>query len=82
LKILRETIDAIANDFEVPLKYMKGLSSSVTKAFGSSEQRNFHKIIDDNINRLVEKLEKLKSLKDDKTVKYIKDIKMLDLSSD
>ncbi len=82
LKIIREAIAALVNDFEVPLKDMKDLSGSFTKIFGTGEQRNFHKIIDDNINRLVEKLDKLKSLKDDKTVKYIKDIKMLDLSSD
>jgi DNA-binding NarL/FixJ family response regulator len=81
LKIITETIAAVANDFEIPLKDMKELSGSFTKIFGTGEQQNFHKIIDDNINRLVEKLDKLKSLKDDKTVKYIKDIKMLDLSS-
>jgi CheY-like chemotaxis protein len=82
LKIIRNTISDVADDFEIPLKEMKDLSNSFQKIFGPGEQRNFHKIIDENIDRLVEKLAKLKSLKDDKTVKYIKDIKMLDLSSD
>lgn len=82
LKIIRETIADVANDFEVPLKEMKVISESFPQVFGTEDQRNFHKIIEDNINRLVEKLKKLKSLKDDRTIKYIKDIKMLDLSSD
>jgi len=82
LKIIRETIAAIMNDFEIPLKDMKKLSLEFKESFEGIPQKNFQKIIDDNIDRLVEKLEQLKKIKDDRTVKYIKDIKMLDLSSE
>jgi len=82
LKIIREKIAEVANDFDTPLNEMKILSDSFPRVFGSGDQRNFHKIIEDNVDRLVEKLDKLKSLKDDRTIKYIKDIKMLDLSSE
>ena len=82
LKIIRETIASVVTDFETPLNDMQNLSLKFKEVFGTKDQKNFHKIIDDNINRLVEKLDQLKKLKDDRTVKYIKDIKMLDLSSD
>jgi DNA-binding response OmpR family regulator len=63
-----------------PIAEMKSLSADIKSYFPSEAQKNYIKIIEENVYRIKDKLEKLKTLKEYRTVKYIKDIKMLDLS--
>ncbi|MBI1805682.1 MAG: response regulator [Ignavibacteria bacterium] len=80
LKAIRDTLSGMVHDFEVPLREMKSLAVEFKERFESDELKNYTRIIDENVDRIMDKLEKLKTLKVDKTVRYIKDIKMLDLS--
>lgn len=80
LKVIHATLANVVDDFERPLLAMRSISSEYKERFNVDPLKNYVKIIDENIHRIIEKLEKLKTLKEDKTVKYIKDIKMIDLS--
>lgn len=80
LKAIHDILAGVVLEFEAPLKEMQESAGEFKNRFGSDAIKNYTKIIEDNIGRIVSKLEKLKSLKDDKTIRYIKDIKMLDLS--
>lgn len=80
LRAIRATLAGVVEEFEKPLAEMTGLSRSLREQLQGDAQKNYVKIIDENVRRITDKLEKLKSLKADKTVKYIKDIKMIDLS--
>ncbi len=80
LTAIRETVEGIMEEFERPLHEMKDIAGRIRQALGDSSQLNYVKIIDDNVDRIANKMEKLKQLKSYKTVKYIKDIKMIDLS--
>jgi len=80
LRAVHDTLRTMVQDFETPLGEMRVLSGEFKHRNNSEQLRNYIKIIDDNVNRIIEKLEKLKSLKEYKTIKYIKDIKMIDLS--
>ncbi len=80
LRAIRETLNGVVNDFEVPLHEMRNISTQLKTKLNSDSVKNYVRMIDENVNRIIDKLEKLKTLKADKTVKYIKDIKMIDLS--
>lgn len=80
LQAIRETLNSVVHDFEVPLNHMNTITGEFHQRFGNDNQKNYVKIIEENIKRMSEKLEKLKTLKEDKTIRYIKDIKMIDLS--
>jgi len=81
LQAIRETLMGVIGEFEKPLGEMKLMTEDIKKQFPAETQKHYIKIIEDNVNRIIDKLEKLKTLKVYKTIKYIKDIKMLDLSS-
>jgi response regulator of citrate/malate metabolism len=78
--VMREMLAGVLDDLEQPLVDMRDVVSRLKVIHAESAQKNYVKIIDDNIARIFEKLEKLKVLKQDKTVQYIKDIRMIDLS--
>jgi phosphoserine phosphatase RsbU/P len=80
LQAIRELLMSVVSEFERPLADMKALGQEIRKNFTAEQQKNYIKIIEENVDRVIDKLEKLKSLKVYKTVKYIKDIKMIDLS--
>ncbi len=80
LHAINETLSSVLKEFEDPLKEMKRAADDVKQIFPGDNQKNYVKIIEDNVNRIIGKLDKLKALKNDKTVQYLKDIKMLDLS--
>jgi sigma-B regulation protein RsbU (phosphoserine phosphatase) len=80
LQAIRSTLNAVVHDFEVPLNEMSTITLEFRERFTNDNQKNYVKIIEENVKRMGEKLEKLKTLKEDKTVRYIKDIKMIDLS--
>jgi DNA-binding NtrC family response regulator len=80
LRAIRETLNGVVNDFEIPLHEMRSISVQLKATLNSDSVKNYVRMIDENVNRIIDKLEKLKTLKADKTVKYIKDIKMIDLS--
>lgn len=80
LKAIHETLGRVVHDFVTPLNAMQSLSRKIKEGNTQDGLKNYIRIIDENVNRIIEKLEKLRSLKVDKTVKYIKDIKMIDLS--
>ncbi len=80
LKAIHETLAGVIHDFESPLDEMCHVAQAFREHLVADPVKNYVKIIDENVNRIREKLDKLKSLKVDKTVKYIKDIKMIDLS--
>ena len=80
LQAIRDTLSGMLNDFEIPLKDMREITESFKHSSLNDTHKNYLKIIDENVQRIVDKLEKLKTLKQDKTIKYIKDIKMLDLA--
>ena len=80
LQAIRETLNSVVHDFEVPLHDMNTLTREFRERFTDDAQKNYVKIIEENVKRMAEKLEKLKTLKEDKTIRYIKDIKMIDLS--
>jgi len=79
LKAIHDTLSGIFKDFDEPLADMAATSVRLRQV-GGEAQKNYMKIIEDNIRRMMDKLEKLKTLKEDKTVRYIKDINMIDLS--
>jgi phosphoserine phosphatase RsbU/P len=80
LKAVHDTLRTMVNDFETPLFEMRSLSQEFKELHNADSLKNYVKIIDENVNRIIAKLEKLLSLKEYKTIKYIKDIKMIDLS--
>ncbi len=80
LKAIRETLMGVVGELERPLAEMKILAQGVREVFTTDQQKNYVKIVAENVNRIIDKLEKLKTLKVYKTVKYIRDIKMIDLS--
>jgi DNA-binding response OmpR family regulator len=80
LQAIRETLMGVVVEFEIPLHEMKTVSEKIRTLFPSEAQKNYIKIIGENVLRLDDRLTKLKTLKVYRTVKYIKDIKMLDLS--
>ena len=80
LQAIRETLATVMHDFEAPLNEMNNIARELRERLTADTQKNYMKIIEDNVKRMAEKLEKLKSLKEDKTIRYIKDIKMIDLS--
>ncbi len=81
LSAIRETLMDVMEEFERPLGEMKNITADISQNFSAETQKDYVKIIDENVIRIIDKLEKLKTLKVYKTVKYIKDIKMLDISS-
>jgi phosphoserine phosphatase RsbU/P len=80
LQAIRELLMGVVGEFERPLAEMKTLGQDIRDNFTAEQQKNYIKIIEENVNRVIDKLDKLKSLKVYRTVKYIKDIKMIDLS--
>ena len=80
IKAIHETLANVMHDFESPLTEMHSLVEEFKGNNSVDALKNYIKIIDENINRIIDKLDKLKALKVARTVKYIKDIKMLDLS--
>ncbi|MBI5475928.1 MAG: response regulator [Ignavibacteriales bacterium] len=80
LQAIRETLMGVVGEFEKPLVEMKTISQNIKALFPSEAQKNYLKIIEENVIRLDDRLTKLKTLKVYRSVKYIKDIKMLDLS--
>lgn len=80
LRAIRGLIADVIDDLERPLLDMREISGQLDRHFSKDAQKNYMKIIQDNVRRITEKLEKLKNLKQDKAIKYIKDIKMIDLS--
>jgi|SRR5689334_13292919 len=80
LRAIHETLRGVMVDFEAPLGEMKALATDFREHHATEPLKNYVKIIDENVNRIIEKLNRLKSLKEYKTIKYIKDINMLDLS--
>lgn len=80
LRAIRETLNGVVQDFETPLHEMRSLSDELKAKVTAPTSANYIRMIDENVNRIIDKLERLKTLKADKTVKYIKDIKMIDLS--
>ena len=80
LRAIHETLRGVMVDFEAPLGEMKALATDFKEHHTTDAIRNYVKIIDENVQRIIEKLNRLKSLKEYKTIKYIKNINMLDLS--
>jgi CheY-like chemotaxis protein len=80
LQAVRETLAGIMHEFETPLQEMKMVTEQIRTRITAEPLRNYVKIMDENVSRIIDKLDKLKSLKAYKTIKYIKDIKMIDLS--
>ena len=80
LKAIHEMLAKVLKDIEDPLGDMSSITEGLKKRFPSDTHKTYVKIIEDNVNRIADKLSKLKSLKVDKTIQYIKDIKMIDLS--
>ncbi len=87
LEVSRQRLGAIhamlrnvLKEIEAPLENMQTAAAEARKRFTLDAQKNYLRIIEDNVKRLTGKLERLKSLKEDKTVQYIKDIRMIDLS--
>ena len=80
LQAIKETLNSVVHEFEVRLGDMSTMAGEFRERFTGDTQKNYVKIIEENVRRMAEKLEKLKTLKEDKTIRYIKDIKMIDLS--
>lgn len=80
LRAIHETLRGVMVDFEAPLGEMKALAVDFRDHHTTDALKNYVKIIDENVDRIIEKLNRLKSLKEYKTIKYIKNINMLDLS--
>jgi CheY-like chemotaxis protein len=80
LRAIRDTLNGVVEDFETPLRQMRLIADDLKAKVEAPASGNYVRMIDENINRIIDKLERLKTLKADKTVKYIKDIKMIDLS--
>ena len=80
VKVMREMIAGVLTELETPLGEMELIANELHVRYEGHVQKNYVKIIEDNVHRIISKLEKLKVLKDDKTIQYIKDIRMIDLS--
>ena len=80
LQAIRETLMGVVGEIEKPLNEMKAIAQNFKEQFPADNQKNYVKIVGENIDRIIDKLTKLKTLKVYRSVKYIKDIKMLDLS--
>jgi CheY-like chemotaxis protein len=80
LAAIHETLSGLVKDFELPLGEMNALSLQFREELTADAQKNYVKIIEENVRRMGDKLQTLKTLKEDKTIRYIKDIKMIDLS--
>ncbi len=80
LRAIRATLNGVVQDFETPLHEMRLISDDLKAKVTAPASMNYIRMIDENVNRIIDKLDKLMTLKADKTVKYIKDIKMIDLS--
>jgi CheY-like chemotaxis protein len=80
LGAIQETLAGVVKELEAPLEDMKRTSQGLKEGLPPDVQKNFVKIIEENVARISDKLAKLRSLKEDRTVKYIKDIRMIDLS--
>jgi len=80
LQAIRETLMGVVGELEKPLNEMKALTQNFKVQFPADNQKNYVKIVCENIDRIIDKLTKLKTLKVYRSVKYIKDIKMIDLS--
>jgi DNA-binding response OmpR family regulator len=80
IQAIHDTLSNVLRDFEMPLTEMRSLTTDIRDKNATEALKNYIKIIDENVDRIIDKLEKLKTLKVARTVKYIKDIKMLDLS--
>ncbi len=77
---MRDWMAGIVNGLEEPLTNMRSVAKELQISLNAENQQNYVKIINENVERIAEKLEKIKQLKEDKTVRYIKDIKMIDIS--
>ncbi len=80
LKAIRDTMRNVLDEFEKPLAEMKTIADQFKQTVAEERLKNYVRIIDDNVERIIGKLEKLKTLNAYKTVRYIKDIQMIDLS--
>ena len=80
LQAIRETLMGVVGEIEKPLNEMKAIAQNFKEQFPADNQKNYVKIVGENIDRIIEKPTKLNTLKVYRSVKYIKDIKMLDLS--
>ena len=80
LKAIHETLAGVLKDLDAPLLEMQRTSRGLKEGLPVEIQKNFIRIIEENVARIADKLERLRSLKVDRTVKYIKDIRMFDLS--
>jgi DNA-binding NarL/FixJ family response regulator len=80
LEALQEMIIGITGEVSKPLDEMKRILALLSEKGVSEKDTRYLKLMQDNVDRIEQKIERLKNLKDDKTVQYIKDIKMIDLS--
>lgn len=80
LRTIREKLNEVVVDFELPIREMQRLTEALGSQSAEALPPSYLTMIGDNIRRIIDKLDKLKTLKEDKTVRYIKDIRMLDLS--
>jgi DNA-binding response OmpR family regulator len=78
--VMKEMLSGVLKDIELPLNEMKAIAKNLSKKYPEESNKNYLKIIDENVQRISLKVEKLKDLKNDKTIPYIKDIRMIDLS--
>ena len=78
--VMKEMLSGVLKDIELPLVEMKVIAADLQAKYTTDPNKNYLRIIDDNVQRIWGKLEKLKDLKNDKTIPYIKDIRMIDLS--
>lgn len=80
VSVMKEMISGVVDDLEHPLVEMREIVDTLQGKFETDAHKNYVRIIDENVHRIMDRLQKLKVLKDDKTVQYIKDIRMIDLS--
>ncbi|MFI5253584.1 MAG: response regulator [Bacteroidota bacterium] len=78
--VMKDMLSTVLKDIEAPLHEMELIANDIHLKYPDELNKNYIKIIKDNVERILTKVEKLKGLKDDKTVPYIKDIRMIDLS--
>jgi DNA-binding NarL/FixJ family response regulator len=80
LEALQEMIIGITGEVSRPLNEMKRILLLLSEKGVGEKDTRYLKLMQDNVDRIEQKIERLRNLKDDKTVQYIKDIKMIDLS--
>jgi DNA-binding response OmpR family regulator len=80
IAVMKEMLSGVLKDIELPLNEMKTIADTLRKKYPDDSNKNYIKIIEENVHRIWSKVEKLKDLKNDKTIPYIKDIRMIDLS--